>query len=77
MRPKVLEENIDNFNAVTKDTLEHFAKLKEASGLGEEIPDLEGELSKWATESKFACLKLGWLFYLLTDVLKGWQNHEC
>lgn len=57
MRPKVLEENIDNFNAVTKDTLEHFAKLKETSGLGEEIPDLEGELSKWATESKFACLK--------------------
>lgn len=57
MRPKVLEENIDNFNAVTKDTLEHFVKLKETSRLGEEIPDLEGELSKWATESKFACLK--------------------
>ena len=57
MRPKVLEENIDNFNAVTKDTLEHFVKLKETSGLGEEIPDLEGELSKWATESKFARLK--------------------
>lgn len=51
MRPKVLEENIDNFNAVTNDTLKRLANLKETSGLGGEIPDLEGELSKWATES--------------------------
>ena len=57
MRPKVLEENIDNFNEVTKDTVERLVKLRETSGLGGEIPDLEGELSKWATESKFTCLE--------------------
>ena len=54
MRPKVVEENIDNFMAVTKDAIERLAKLKGTSGLGGEIPDLEGELTKWATESKFA-----------------------
>lgn len=51
MRPKVVEENIDNFMAVTKDAIERLAKLKGTSGLGGEIPDLEGELTKWATES--------------------------
>ena len=51
MRPKVLEENIDNFNSVTKDTIERLAKIKGTSGQDGEIPDLEGELSKWATES--------------------------
>ncbi|XP_078342285.1 1,25-dihydroxyvitamin D(3) 24-hydroxylase, mitochondrial-like [Oculina patagonica] len=52
MRPKVLEENIDNFNSVTKDTIERLAKIRGTGGLEDgEIPDLEGELSKWATES--------------------------
>ena len=52
MRPKVLEENIDNFNSVTKDTIERLVKIKGTSGQDGEIPDLAGELSKWATESK-------------------------
>ncbi|KAL9959272.1 hypothetical protein ACROYT_G032582 [Oculina patagonica] len=52
MRPKVLEENIDNFNSVTKDTIERLAKIRGTGGLeAGEIPDLEGELGKWATES--------------------------
>ena len=51
MRPKVLEENIDNFNTVTKDTIERLVKIKGTSGQDGEIPDLEGELSKWVTES--------------------------
>ena len=51
MRPKVLEENIDNFNSVTKEFIESLAK-RGASGQDGEIPDLEGELKKWATESK-------------------------
>ena len=56
MRPKAVEENIDNFIEVTKDAVEQLVKLKETSGLGGEIPDLEGELSRWAAESKFTCL---------------------
>ncbi len=52
MRPKVLEENIDNFNSVSKDTIERLAKIRGTGGLEDgEIPDLEGELGKWATES--------------------------
>jgi len=48
MRPKVLEENIDNFNAVTREAIERMAKMKGTNG---EIPDLEEELSRWSTES--------------------------
>lgn len=51
MRPKVVEENIDNFNAVTKDAIARLVKLKETCRPDEHIPDLEGELSRWATES--------------------------
>ena len=50
MRPKIVEENIDNFNAVTRDAIAKLVKLKETSD--DYIPDLEGELSKWSTESK-------------------------
>ena len=56
MRPKIIEENIDNFNAVTKDTVARFVKLNKACGPNDHMPDLEGELSKWATESKFVLL---------------------
>ena len=52
MRPKIVEENIDNFTAVTKDAIARLAKLKQACGRDGHIPDLEGELSRWATESK-------------------------
>ena len=61
MRPKIVEENIDNFNAVTKDAIARFVKLKEACGPDDHIPDLVGEISKWSTESK---LKL----FLIFDV---------
>ena len=54
MRPKVLEENIDNFNLVTKDTIERLAKIRGTSGQDGEIPDLEGELKKWTTESRYS-----------------------
>ena len=53
MRPKIIEENIDNFNAVTKDMVARFVKLNKACGPNDHMSDLEGELSKWATESKF------------------------
>ena len=56
MRPKIIEENIDNFNAVTKDMVARFVKLNKACGPNDHMPDLEGELSKWATESKFVLL---------------------
>ena len=52
MRPKIVEENIENFNAVTKDAIASLVRLKETCGPDEHIPDLESELSRWATESK-------------------------
>ena len=54
MRPKIIEENIDNFIAVTKDTVTRFVQLNKDCGPNDHIPDLEGELSKWSTESKFS-----------------------
>ncbi|XP_078343625.1 cytochrome P450 10-like [Oculina patagonica] len=50
MRPKIVEENIDNFNAVTKDAIARLVKIKESCGPDEHIPDLEGEMKRWATE---------------------------
>ena len=52
MRPKTVEENLDNFNAVADDAVSRFVKLKEACGPDDYMPDLEGEMSKFATESK-------------------------
>ncbi|XP_068714941.1 cytochrome P450 27C1-like [Montipora foliosa] len=51
MRLKTVEENIDNFNAVTKDAIARFTKLKEACGPNHHIPNLEDELKKFSTES--------------------------
>ena len=53
MRPKIVEENFDNFSAVTEDAIARLAKLKEECGPGGYIPDLEDELSKWSTEGLF------------------------
>ena len=52
MRPKIIEENIDDFNAVTKDTVARLVQLNKDCGPNDHILDLEGELSKWSTESK-------------------------
>ncbi|PFX18324.1 cytochrome P450 27C1-like [Stylophora pistillata] len=48
LRPKGIRDNLDNFNGVVRDAIAHMASLR---GIGDEIPDLEGELSKYATES--------------------------
>lgn len=53
MRPKALEENIDNFNSVAKDAIKQLAKLKGSGGQDGEVPDLERELQKWSTASKY------------------------
>ena len=53
MRPKIVEENIDNFNAVSDDAIARFVKLKEACEPDDDIPDLEGEVNRFTTESKF------------------------
>ena len=53
MRPKVLEENIDDFNCVAEETIERLKKLKVTSGQDGEVPDLEVELKKWSTESTY------------------------
>ena len=49
LRPKGIRENLDNFNGVARDAITHMAALQ---GIGDEIPDLEGELSKYACECK-------------------------
>ena len=54
MLPNIVEENIYNFNAVTKDTVARFVQLNKDCGPNDHIPDLEGELSKWSTESKLS-----------------------
>ncbi|KAL9965305.1 hypothetical protein ACROYT_G029084 [Oculina patagonica] len=48
LRPKDVRENLDNFNDVTRDAIEHMVAIRGADNV---IPDLEGELAKWATES--------------------------
>ena len=53
MRPKVLEENIGNFNAVTKDAVERMVQIRDTNG---EVPDLEEELSKWSTEGSYSLI---------------------
>ena len=52
MRPKIVEENIGNFNAVSKDAVARFVKLKEACKQDDHIPDLEKELNRWSMEGK-------------------------
>ena len=49
LRPKDIRENLDNFIAVTKDAIEHMVAIR---GADDVIPDLEGEILKWATECK-------------------------
>ena len=59
LRPKGIRENLDNFNGVARDAITHMAALR---GIGDEIPDLEGELSKYATECK------SWIWFLQIDL---------
>ena len=53
LRPKDVRDNMDNFTAVTRDAIEHMVSIR---GTDMEIPDLDKELAKWATECK--CLLL-------------------
>ena len=78
MRPKIVEENIGNFNAVSKDAVARFAKLKEACKQDDHIPDLEKELNRWSMEGELIIpvwvqwmpfaeiyyINAGWLKYL-------------
>ncbi|XP_015780617.1 PREDICTED: cytochrome P450 27C1-like [Acropora digitifera] len=51
MRLKTVQENIDNFHAVTGDAITRIIKLKEACGGDGHIPNLEEELKKFSMES--------------------------
>ena len=50
LRPKDIRENLDNFNGVTRDTIEHLLTIRGEDGV---VPDLENELAKYAFECKF------------------------
>jgi len=50
LRPKDIRENLDNFNDVTRDTIEHFLVIRGEDGV---IPNIENELAKYAFECKF------------------------
>ena len=65
MRPKTVEENIENFNAVTRDAIARLIKLKETCGPDDHIPNLEDELSRFSTESKFNNSAVMWFMSLL------------
>ena len=49
LRPKDIRDNLENFNSVTWDAIEHLVSIR---GGDMEIPDLDKELAKWATECK-------------------------
>lgn len=53
LRPKDIRENLDNFNSVITDTIERMVTIR---GEDDVIPDLEGELAKYATECKLIFL---------------------
>ena len=59
MRPKIVEENILNFNAVSKDAVARFVELKEAYEQDDHIPDLDKELNRWSLEGKLIQLVFG------------------
>ncbi|XP_020621575.1 cytochrome P450 27C1-like [Orbicella faveolata] len=48
LRPKDIRENLDNFNSVARDAIERMVAIR---GEDDVIPNLEGELAKYATES--------------------------
>ncbi len=50
LRPKNIHDNLENFNSVTRDAIDHMVAIR---GADRTIPDLEGELAKYATECKF------------------------
>ena len=50
LRPKDIRENLDNFNGVARDAIEHMVAVR---GEDDVIPDLENELAKFAFECKF------------------------
>ena len=58
MRPKVVEENIGNFNAVSKDAVASLVKLKKACEQDDHMPDLEKELYRWSLEGNNQCIFL-------------------
>ncbi|XP_073228382.1 1,25-dihydroxyvitamin D(3) 24-hydroxylase, mitochondrial-like [Porites lutea] len=51
MRPKIVKENIANFNAVSKDAVARLAKLYDASEQNDYMPDLEKEVNRWSLEA--------------------------
>ena len=50
LRPKDIRDNLENFNNVTRDAIEHMLTIR---GEDDVIPGLENELAKWAAECKF------------------------
>ena len=52
MRPKIVEENIANFNAVSKDAVARLTKLNDASEQNDYMRDLEKEVNRWSLEGE-------------------------
>ena len=79
MRPKIVEENIGNFNAVSKDAVARFVKLKEACEQDDHIPDLEKELNRWSMEGELIRPVWGqWMpFAEIYYINTGWLKYLC
>ena len=71
LRPKDIRENLDNFNGVTRDTIEHLLSIRGEDGV---IPDLEGELAKYAFECKFVVRVIFCDFFFLTVVITSFYT---
>ena len=52
MRPKIVEENIGNFNAVSKDAVARLVKLKKTCEEDDQMPELEKELYRLSLGGK-------------------------
>ena len=52
MGPKIVEENIANFNTVSKDAVARLAKLNDASEQNDDMRDLEKEVNRWSLEGE-------------------------
>ena len=82
LRPKTVNENIDNFNDVTKDALARMTAVRGSHGKEGEIPDLEGEMFKWSTECEYFIIIIIIIiiiifYFIVITVLLYWLIDLC
>ena len=81
LRPRDIRQNLDNFNSVVRDAIERMVAIRREDDV---LPNLEGELAKYATECKrgyldsIAYLYLdGGAFYILLLNVSDKHPRKC